>query len=103
MKEIEVKILEADAKKNKLIFSQRQVLAEQRDQVLDNVLSHTNWLKQVHQKIKFPDSKQVLLLLRHAAAVRRTADSANVLNDPAGPAFPPGRGCPLPLRPALQS
>ncbi len=39
-KEIEVKILEADAKKNKLIFSQRQVLAEQRDQVVDNVLSN---------------------------------------------------------------
>ena len=38
-KEIEVKILEADAKKNKLIFSQRQVLAEQRDQVVDNVLA----------------------------------------------------------------
>ena len=39
-KEIEVKILEADAKKNKLIFSQRQVLAEQRDQVVDNVLAN---------------------------------------------------------------
>lgn len=36
---IEVKVLEADPKKNKLIFSQRQAIAEQRDQVVDNVLA----------------------------------------------------------------
>lgn len=37
---IEVKVLEADPKKNKLILSQRQAVAEQRDQVVDNVLSN---------------------------------------------------------------
>ena len=36
---IEVKVLEADPKKNKLILSQRQAIAEQRDQVVDNVLA----------------------------------------------------------------
>ena len=36
---IEVKVLEADPKKNKLILSQRQAVAEQRDQVVDNVLN----------------------------------------------------------------
>lgn len=36
---IEVKVLEADPKKNKLILSQRQAVAEQRDAVVDNVLS----------------------------------------------------------------
>ena len=36
---IEVKVLEADPKKNKLILSQRQAIAEQRDQVVDNILS----------------------------------------------------------------
>lgn len=36
---IEVKVLEADPKKNKLILSQRQAVAEQRDQVVENVLS----------------------------------------------------------------
>ena len=36
---IEVKVLEADPKKNKLILSQRQSVAEQRDQVVDNILS----------------------------------------------------------------
>ena len=36
---IEAKILEADAKRNKLILSQRQAIAEQRDQVVDNVLA----------------------------------------------------------------
>ena len=36
---IEVKVLEADPKKNKLILSQRQAVAEQRDQVVDNVIS----------------------------------------------------------------
>jgi len=36
---IEVKVLEADPKKTKLILSQRQAVAEQRDQVVDNVLS----------------------------------------------------------------
>ena len=36
---IEVKVLEADPKKNKLILSQRQAVAEQRDLVVDNVLS----------------------------------------------------------------
>ena len=37
--DIEVKVLEADAKRNKLILSQRQAVAEQRDQVVDNVLA----------------------------------------------------------------
>lgn len=36
---IEVKVLEADPKKNKLILSQRQAVAEQRDQVVDDVLA----------------------------------------------------------------
>ncbi len=36
---IEVKVLEADPKKNKLILSQRQAVADQRDQVVDNVLA----------------------------------------------------------------
>ena len=36
---IEVKVLEADPKKNKLILSQRSAIAEQRDQVVDNILS----------------------------------------------------------------
>jgi ribosomal protein S1 len=36
---IEVKVLEADPKKNKLILSQRQAVAEQRDQVVDEVLA----------------------------------------------------------------
>ena len=36
---IEVKVLEADPQKNKLILSQWQAVAEQRDQVVDNVLS----------------------------------------------------------------
>ena len=36
---IEVKVLEADPKKNKLILSQRLAIAEQRDQVVDNILS----------------------------------------------------------------
>ena len=36
---IEVKVLEAYPKKNKLILSQRQAVADQRDQVVDNVLS----------------------------------------------------------------
>lgn len=37
---IEVKVLEADPKKNKLILSQRQAVAEQRDQVVDDVLAN---------------------------------------------------------------
>lgn len=37
--DIEVKVLEADAKRSKLILSQRQAVAEQRDQVVDNILS----------------------------------------------------------------
>jgi ribosomal protein S1 len=37
---IEVKVLEADPKKNKLIFSQRQAAAEQRDQMVDGILSN---------------------------------------------------------------
>ncbi len=37
---IEVKVLEADPKKNKLILSQRQAAEEQRDQVVDGVLSN---------------------------------------------------------------
>jgi ribosomal protein S1 len=36
---IEVKVLEADPKKNKLILSQRQAIAEQRDAVVDSVLA----------------------------------------------------------------
>lgn len=36
---IEVKVLEADPKKGKLILSQRSAVAEQRDQVVDNILS----------------------------------------------------------------
>lgn len=36
--EIDVKVLETDAKKNKLILSQRQALAEQRDQIVGNVI-----------------------------------------------------------------
>ena len=36
--EIEVKILEADPQKNKLIFSQRQAIAEQREKVVDDVI-----------------------------------------------------------------
>lgn len=38
-KEIEVKILESDAKKNKLILSQRQALAEERERVVEEVIS----------------------------------------------------------------
>lgn len=37
--EIEVKVLEADPKKNKLILSQRQALQEQRDAVVDEVIN----------------------------------------------------------------
>lgn len=37
--DIEVKVLEADAKRNKLILSQRQALAEQREQLVDEVIS----------------------------------------------------------------
>jgi len=36
---IEVKVLEADPKKNKLILSQKQAVVDQRDQVADEVLS----------------------------------------------------------------
>ena len=36
---IEVKVLEADPKKGKLILSQRLAVAEQRNQVVDNILS----------------------------------------------------------------
>ena len=36
---IEVKVLEADPKKNKLILSQRQAVAEQRNQVVDDIIS----------------------------------------------------------------
>lgn len=36
---VDVKVLEADAKKNKLIFSQRQLLSEQRDNLVDDVIS----------------------------------------------------------------
>jgi flagellar basal-body rod protein FlgC len=51
---IEVKVLEADPKKNKLILSQRQAVAEQRDQVVDNVLSslaedHVTAMKKVYE------------------------------------------------------
>lgn len=38
--EIEVKVLETDPKKNKLILSQRQALAEQRDQIVENILQN---------------------------------------------------------------
>lgn len=37
---IEAKILEADAKRNKLILSQRQAIAEQREQVVDEIISN---------------------------------------------------------------
>lgn len=37
--EIDVKILETDAKKNKLILSQRQALAEQREQIVGSIIS----------------------------------------------------------------
>ena len=37
--DIEVKVLEADAKRNKLILSQRQAVAEQREQVVDEIIS----------------------------------------------------------------
>ncbi len=40
--EIEVKVLEADPKKNKLILSQRQALQEQRDAVVDEVINKLN-------------------------------------------------------------
>lgn len=36
---IEVKVLEADPKKGKLILSQRLAVAEQRNQVVDNILA----------------------------------------------------------------
>ena len=36
---VEVKVLEADPKKNKLILSQRMAVAEQRDKVVDNILA----------------------------------------------------------------
>ena len=36
---IDVKVLESDAKRNKLILSQRQAAAEQREQVVDEILS----------------------------------------------------------------
>ncbi len=36
--EIDVKILEADPKKNKLILSQRQAIAEQREKVVDDII-----------------------------------------------------------------
>lgn len=38
--EIEVKVLECDAKKNKLILSQRQALAEQRDKIVEEVINN---------------------------------------------------------------
>lgn len=38
--EIDTKILEADAKRNKLILSQRQAIAEQREQVVDEIISN---------------------------------------------------------------
>ena len=38
--DIEVKVLEADAKRNKLILSQRQAVAEQREQVVDEIISN---------------------------------------------------------------
>lgn len=37
---IDAKILEADAKRNKLILSQRQAIAEQREQVVDDIISN---------------------------------------------------------------
>ncbi|MBE7705652.1 MAG: S1 RNA-binding domain-containing protein [Cyanobacteria bacterium SIG30] len=41
-KEIEVKILEADPKRNKLILSQRQVFAQRREEVAQGVISQLN-------------------------------------------------------------
>jgi len=38
--DIDVKVLEADAKRNKLILSQRQAAAEQREQVVDEIISN---------------------------------------------------------------
>lgn len=38
--ELELKVLEADPKRNKLILSQRQVFAQQREMVVDEVLSN---------------------------------------------------------------
>ena len=38
--EIDAKILEADAKRNKLILSQRQAIAEQREQVVDEIIKN---------------------------------------------------------------
>lgn len=38
--DIEVKVLEADAKRNKLILSQRQAVAEQREQVVDEIIAN---------------------------------------------------------------
>lgn len=37
---IDAKVLEADAKRNKLILSQRQAIAEQREQVVDDIISN---------------------------------------------------------------
>lgn len=37
--EIETRVLEADAKRNKLILSQRQAIAEQREQLVDDVIA----------------------------------------------------------------
>lgn len=37
--DIETRVLEADAKRNKLILSQRQAIAEQREQLVDDVIS----------------------------------------------------------------
>lgn len=37
---IDAKILEADAKRNKLILSQRQAIAEQREQVVDDIINN---------------------------------------------------------------
>ena len=38
--DIETRVLEADAKRNKLILSQRQAIAEQREQLVDDVISN---------------------------------------------------------------
>jgi len=38
--EIDVKVLESDPKRNKLILSQRQALAEERERVIENVISN---------------------------------------------------------------
>lgn len=57
---IEVKVLEADPKKNKLILSQIQAVAEQRDQVVDNILSELEEGQVVKGEVVRIDRKSVV-------------------------------------------